>query len=1070
MRWCFLFLYSFCKMSFNLLPIENITFMKFNYKTMISYKNKSIFLLLFLFLLKPSLLLGQLSFCTGSSGAPIFFEDFGSGTTYGPALPAGITNYAYVNSGFPQDGQYTLYYRTNLIPNSSNWLYSLDHTPDNAPNGINGKCLIVNASNTPGQFYRRTVTGLCSNTRFEFSAWLLNIYNAASNSCSGSGIPINVTFEIWDATDTVLLQSGNTGNISGTSFPNWNQFGLVFTMPATQTSVILKMRNNGSGGCGNDLAIDDIMFRTCGEYSAIINSTTSGNSMNICENAAITHPNLVVTTTGSIAHVYQWQQSNNNVNYTDIVGANSSNYSIPNLSATTYYRVKVAQDISNLNNPFCSSFSDIYTVNFNPSPNSPVSNGNQTICSNQATSLSVSVSANESVNWYDSATNGNLLLSNSLSFSPTIPGTYYAESFNQTTNCKSNTRTAVTLLPAVTTSFSGITNICSSETILLNLNASDTSATHNWTASSTDVTGFSNGSGTTISQTLTYTGNATGTVIYNVTPVINGCAGTPQTITVTVNPQTNSTITFPTITTSYCLNAIPSLLPTSSSNSTPITGIWSPSTINTSIVGTTTYTFTPQANPCVIYAPFTIDITIANNITPDFDSAIFVCSGTTPPTLNSTSPNGISGTWTPTTIDNMNSGSYLFTPNPNQCASSQTINVTIGINTATITFTGATTICSNETTSLNLIASDPNATIVWTASATNVTGISNDSGNTISQTLLNSGNTSGTVVYTINTLLNGCLGTPQSITVTVNPQSSITPTFSGIQNLYCLNEIAPPLPTFSTNSTPFIGTWNPSTINTTTLGTTTYTFTPQPISCTIISPFSVTITVGDNFYPDFTDILNLCAGELPPTLIATSPNGISGIWTPSVIDNLVSRSYTFTPTSNSCAVPQTIAVTVFQPTLTAIDYTIHEAFSEQQTITITAFSNGDYLYQLDNETPQANSVFENVSPGNHIITVYDKNGCSAPISEEITVIDYPNYFTPNNDGHNDVWQINGINNLDNWSISIFDRYGKFLDRLNTIYPFWDGIYNNETLPASDYWFTITYTENNITKTFKSHFS
>ena len=86
------------------------------------------------------------------------------------------------------------------------------------------------------------------------------------------------------------------------------------------------------------------------------------------------------------------------------------------------------------------------------------------------------------------------------------------------------------------------------------------------------------------------------------------------------------------------------------------------------------------------------------------------------------------------------------------------------------------------------------------------------------------------------------------------------------------------------------------------------------------------------------------------------------------------------------------------------------------------------------------------------------------------VIDYPNYFTPNNDGHNDVWQINGINNLDNWSISIFDRYGKLLDRLNTIYPFWDGIYNNETLPASDYWFTITYTENNITKTFKSHFS
>ena len=39
----------------------------------------------------------QLGFCTGSSGAPIFFENFGSGLDYGPPLPAGVTNYTYVN-------------------------------------------------------------------------------------------------------------------------------------------------------------------------------------------------------------------------------------------------------------------------------------------------------------------------------------------------------------------------------------------------------------------------------------------------------------------------------------------------------------------------------------------------------------------------------------------------------------------------------------------------------------------------------------------------------------------------------------------------------------------------------------------------------------------------------------------------------------------------------------------------------------------------------------------------------------------------------------------------------------
>ena len=216
-------------------------------------KNSNIFLaitkkycLLFLFLANYTFTFGQLGFCNGSSGAPIFFENFGSGSTYGPQLPAGVTNYTYVASGFPQDGQYTLYNRTNLIPNSQNWLYSLDHTPDTEPNGLNGKCLIVNASNTPGQFYRRVVTGLCSNTTFEFTAWLLNIYNSASGGCTGTGIPINVTFEIWNATETVLLQSGSTGNIAGTSTPNWNQYGLVFTMPTGQSAVVLKMKNNGA--------------------------------------------------------------------------------------------------------------------------------------------------------------------------------------------------------------------------------------------------------------------------------------------------------------------------------------------------------------------------------------------------------------------------------------------------------------------------------------------------------------------------------------------------------------------------------------------------------------------------------------------------------------------------------------------------------------------------------------------------------------------------------------------------------------------------------------------------------
>jgi hypothetical protein len=131
-------------------------------------------------------------------GPPIFNENFGQGTANGPALVSGTTNYTYTANN-PQDGFYTI---TNnmqrVIPASHN---TGDHTGN-----TDGKALVINADFTPGIFYQTPVTGLCENTTYEFSAWLLNIYDPASNACP-SPIPINVRFEIWDATNTRLLSS-----------------------------------------------------------------------------------------------------------------------------------------------------------------------------------------------------------------------------------------------------------------------------------------------------------------------------------------------------------------------------------------------------------------------------------------------------------------------------------------------------------------------------------------------------------------------------------------------------------------------------------------------------------------------------------------------------------------------------------------------------------------------------------------------------------------------------------------------------------------------------------------------
>ena len=91
----------------------------------------------------------------------------------------------------------------------------------------------------------------------------------------------------------------------------------------------------------------------------------------------------------------------------------------------------------------------------------------------------------------------------------------------------------------------------------------------------------------------------------------------------------NVTITAPVVPTftqlgPYCQNAVAGILPTSSTNATPITGIWSPSTISTTTVGTQTYTFTPTTSGCVTTA--TMDILVNPIPNAGTNGTLVICS------------------------------------------------------------------------------------------------------------------------------------------------------------------------------------------------------------------------------------------------------------------------------------------------------------------------------------------------------------------------------------------------------------------------------------------------------------
>ncbi|WP_165453907.1 T9SS type B sorting domain-containing protein [Hyunsoonleella flava] len=99
------------------------------------------------------------------------------------------------------------------------------------------------------------------------------------------------------------------------------------------------------------------------------------------------------------------------------------------------------------------------------------------------------------------------------------------------------------------------------------------------------------------------------------------------------------------------------------------------------------------------------------------------------------------------------------------------------------------------------------------------------------------------------------------------------------------------------------------------------------------------------------------------------------------------------------------------------------------------------------------------------IYIYSENECyekQSNFSVFITQGDIfiPKYFTPNNDGINDIWKVVDLNGSVN-NISIYDRYGKLIKFLPNNAEGWNGTYNNKVLPNDTYWYEVVLDNRNV---------
>jgi gliding motility-associated-like protein len=364
-----------------------------------------------------------------------------------------------------------------------------------------------------------------------------------------------------------------------------------------------------------------------------------------------------------------------------------------------------------------------------------------------------------------------------------------------------------------------------------------------------------------------------------------------------------------------------------------------------------------------------------------------------------------------------------------------------------------------------------------TLQATASTGTINWYATTIGGTIMGSGpnfitpNINTTTFYYVETATANCSSTRTAVEAKINITPTITNTNSGVTNC------GPGLFTLkATSSTGTINWYSQSggaVVNIGSSYTTPFiaastTYFAEAINDNCTNNLKVPVDLIVYPLPIVSDVTVKKCNSSTVTLDATIPN-MSYLWSTNETTQTIEvpTTGTFTvevtsPAPQSCSSKKTITVLEDnKPEIKNINV-------NETTVTIELVNSEDYFeYSIDGINYQSSNVFTNVSSGLQMGYVRDNNKCSSD-NEPFIVMIVPKYFTPNNDGFNDIWEVKGLLNYPLAEVTLFDRYGKIIIRLDSFNKSWDGTFNKNPLPSSDYWYILKIDKNS--PEVKGHFS
>ncbi|MDG5492674.1 T9SS type B sorting domain-containing protein [Psychroserpens sp. SPM9] len=221
----------------------------------------------------------------------------------------------------------------------------------------------------------------------------------------------------------------------------------------------------------------------------------------------------------------------------------------------------------------------------------------------------------------------------------------------------------------------------------------------------------------------------------------------------------------------------------------------------------------------------------------------------------------------------------------------------------------------------------------------------------------------------------------------------------------------------------------------------------------IVTPEFITIDLPSDYY--------ICDDRTTITLNApdgfTSYEWSTGETTQSITVNTIGDYVLYVVKDFgdfTCESQTVISVKIPDPPPIIQEVNVIDWSQDHNSIEIILEEEGAYEYSVDGINYQSSPQFFNLPLADYIAYVREVNCLEEVSSDPLFLLYYNKFFTPNNDGYNDYWQIINSRQDEAIEVYIFNRYGKQLAQLKSTDKGWDGTYNGVPLPKSDYWFKV----------------